>query len=300
MKIFASVVMAALLSACQSVQERLSSTPTLKKVSVNGTTLMYLEQGTGPTVVFLHGGFSDHRIWEPQREAVAKGYRFIALNLRYFGTAPWPDDGTHFKQATHVADVAAFIRELKVGPVHLVGRSYGATTALAVAIQHPELVRSLFLDEPAGMASAVTNPADQKIAAEDRKCMAPVGAAAKAGNTAEATKLFFECMNGEPGGFNALPPASRAMHLDNARTVPLELNPASPIRMTCAQLGEIKVPVEITKGELTRTYYQVTVGAVHRCMPASRLITVKGARHGSPSQQPAAFNEALLAFLAGN
>jgi pimeloyl-ACP methyl ester carboxylesterase len=299
MKFFVSFVMAALLSACQFVQERPSSTPTLKKVSVNGTTLTYLEQGTGPSVVFLHGAFSDHRIWETQREAVAKGYRFIALDLRYFGTAPWSDDGTHFRQATHVADVAAFIRELKVGPVHLVGRSYGATTSLAIAIQHPELVRSLFLNEP-GLVSAVTNPADQKIAAEDRKCMATVGASAKAGNTAEATKLFFECVNGQPGEFDALPPDSRAMHLDNARTVPLQLNPASPIRMTCVQLGEIKVPVGITKGELTRPYYQVTVGAVHRCVPGSRLITVKGARHGAPAQQPAAFNEALLAFLARN
>jgi pimeloyl-ACP methyl ester carboxylesterase len=297
MKIFASFVMAALLSACQSVQERPSSMPMLKKMLANGTTLTYLEQGTGPTVVFLHGAYSDHRIWEPQREAVARGYRFIALDLRYFGTAPWPDDGTHFTQATHVADVAAFIRELKVEPVHLVGRSYGATTALAVAIQHPQLVRSLFLNEP-GIASAVTNPADQKIAAEDRKCMGAVGSAARAGNNAEATKLFFDCVNGQPGGFEAVPAAMRAMHLDNARTVPLQLNPASPIRMTCAQLSEINVPVEITKGELTRPYYQITVGAVYRCIPSSRLSTIKGGRHGSPSQQPAAFNEVLLAFLA--
>jgi pimeloyl-ACP methyl ester carboxylesterase len=215
-----------------------------------GFDMPYLEQGSGAPVIFVHGAYSDHRIWEPQREATAKSYRFIALDLRYFGTAPWPDDGTHFSQTTHVADVAAFIRELKVGPVHLVGRSYGATTSLAVALQHPELVRSLFLNEP-GLASAVTDPADQKIAAEDRKCMVPVRAAAKAGNIAEATKLFFECANGEPGWFDALPPASRAMHLDNARTVPLQLNPPSPIRLTCAQLGEIKVPVEITKGELT-------------------------------------------------
>jgi hypothetical protein len=48
--------------------------------------------------------------------------------------------------------------------------------------------------------------------------MVAVGAAAKAGNATEATKLFFECVNGQPGGFDALPEASRAMHLDNAGT----------------------------------------------------------------------------------
>jgi pimeloyl-ACP methyl ester carboxylesterase len=88
------------------------------------------------------------------------------------------------------------------------------------------------------------------------------------------------------------------MHLDNARTIALQVNPASPIRMTCAELGSLQKPVEITKGELTRPYYQITVGAVQRCIPGSRLITISGGRHGSPSQQPAAFNDALLAFLA--
>jgi pimeloyl-ACP methyl ester carboxylesterase len=287
----------AFLSACQSIEQRASQAPMLKKVSVNGTTLTYLEQGAGPPVVLLHGAYSDHRIWESQREAVAKSYRFIAIDLRYFGTAPWPDQGQHFNQETHVADIAAFIRELKIAPVHLVGRSYGATTALAVGIRHPELVLSLFLNEP-GIASALTDSADRQAAAEDRKCMAGVGEAVKAANNAEATKLFFECVNGQPGGFDALPAAARAMHLDNARTVPLQLKAASAIRITCADLASIKKLVEITKGELTRTYYQITVGAVHRCMPGSRLTTISGGRHGSPSQQPAAFNDALLAFLA--
>ena len=297
MRLRGSFLALALLSACQLVEQPPSQAPTLNKLSVSGTTLTYLEQGAGPAVVFLHGAYSDHRIWETQREAVAKNHRFIAIDLRYFGTAPWPNHGQHFSQETHVADVAALIRELKIAPVHLVGRSYGAATALALAIRHPELVRSLFLNEP-GVASALTDPADRQVAAEDRKCMAAVGAAAKAGNNAEATKLFWECSNGQPGGFDALPAAARAMHLDNGRTILLQINPASPIRMTCAELGSIKKPVEITKGELTRPYYQITVGAVHRCMPGSRLTTISGSRHGSPSQQPAAFNDALLAFLA--
>lgn len=297
MRLRASFLALALLSACQSVEQPVSQAPTLRKLSVNGTTLTFLEQGAGPPVVFLHGAYSDHRIWETQREAVAKKHRFIAIDLRYFGTAPWLDQGQHFSQETHVADVAAFIRELQIAPVHLVGRSYGAATALALAIRHPELVRSLFLNEP-GVASALSDPVERQAAAEDRKCMAAVGAAAKAGNNVEATKLFYECSNGQPGGFDALSAAGRAMHIDNGRTIALQVNPASPIRTTCAELGSIKKPVEITKGELTRPYYQITVGAVHRCIPGSRLSTIKGGRHGSPSQQPAAFNEALLAFLA--
>jgi pimeloyl-ACP methyl ester carboxylesterase len=266
-------------------------------VSVNGTTLTYLHQGSGTPVVLLHGAFSDHRIWEAQRDVVAAKYQFIAVSMRYFGTAPWPDNGLNYSQSTHVADIAAFIRELKAGPVYIVGRSYGATSALALAVQHPELVRALFLNEP-GIPTAVTDPSAQKAVAEDRKGMAVVAAAVKAENNADATRQFFDWVNGLPGAFNSLPPAAQAMHLDNARTVPLQINPKTPIPTTCAQLGQIKVPVTITKGELTRPFFRVTVEAVSRCIPGAHLITISGARHGAPTQNPSAFNEALLSFLA--
>jgi len=59
-----------------------------KQVSVIGTTITYWEQGKSFPVVFVHGAISDHRYWEPQREVVAKSYRFIVLDRRYFATAP--------------------------------------------------------------------------------------------------------------------------------------------------------------------------------------------------------------------
>jgi len=190
MKLLAFVAVVLVASGCQSLQQA-SSPPAPKTVSVNGTTLTYLQQGSGTPVVLLHGAFADHRIWETQRNVVATKYQFIALTMRYFGTTPWPDSGSNFSQSTHVADVAAFIRGLNSGPVYVVGRSYGAATALALAVQHPQLVRALFLNEPP-VPSAVTDPSDQKAVADDRKGVAAVAAAVKAGDNAEATRQFFD------------------------------------------------------------------------------------------------------------
>lgn len=148
MKLPALLIIATLLSGCQLLPDRSAHAPAVKTMSVNETNLTYLEQGAGVPVVFVHGGGADHRVWEPQREPVSRRYRFVAIDQRYFGAAPWADSGDNFQSAIHIADLAAFIRALGSGPVHLVGTSYGANIALATAVQHPELVRSLFLNEP--------------------------------------------------------------------------------------------------------------------------------------------------------
>ena len=139
-----SFALVVLLSGCQSLGHQPAEAPSVKQMLVNGTSVTYLEQGKGVPVIFVHGAISDHRAWEPQRETIAKRYRVIALDQRYFGVAPWTDNGTQYSRATHVADIAAFIRQLKVGPVHLVGQSYGADIALRVAVEQPELCAVFF------------------------------------------------------------------------------------------------------------------------------------------------------------
>jgi pimeloyl-ACP methyl ester carboxylesterase len=291
-----AVACSVLLASWQPVQGRAAEPPSVKRMSVNGTNLTYLDQGQGVPVVFVHGAFSDHRIWEGQREAVAKHYWFIAIDQRYFGVAPWADAGMQYSTATHVADLAAFIRQLQAGPAYLVGRSYGANISLTVAVQHPELVRGLVLNEPP-LSSIVNDPKSQDVLSEERKGLAQFSAAAKAGNAVEATRLLNDWVNDDPGGFDRLPSAMKSMHLDNARTVLLD-GPPLDKPITCAQLGQLKVPVIITTGEMTRPFFRVLSEAVHRCIPGSRLITIANARHGSPSQNPAAFNDALIGFLA--
>lgn len=293
-------VCVALASGCGTATRMAAPEPPVATVSVNGTTLAYETRGDGPaTVVFVHGGFADHRIWESQHGALAPRHRFVAVTLRYFGTAPWPDQGEHFSQETHVQDLVAFIRELRQGPVVLVGRSYGAYTALVAALRHPELVRGLVLNEPP-VWSLLTAPAERSTLANDAKGMAPVRAAVQAGQNDEATRQFADWVNAEPGGFDALPASARRMHLDNARTVPLQVATAPRnIALTCEAVGRLTVPTVVTKGALSRASFRLAADALHRCMPGSRLVDIPGARHDAPRQQPQAFNAVLGEFLAG-
>jgi pimeloyl-ACP methyl ester carboxylesterase len=126
-----------------------------------------------------------------------------------------------------------------------------------------------------------------------------VRTAAQAGRIDEATRQFADWVNAEPGGFDALPAVTQRMHLDNARTVPLQLATAARnVPITCEQLGQLTMPSVVTKGALSRPSLRLVADAISRCTPRSRLIDIPGARHDAPRQQPQAFNAVLGEFLA--
>jgi pimeloyl-ACP methyl ester carboxylesterase len=293
------LVVVVMLSGGLTMQARADASSQTRQLQVNDVDLSYIEQGTGGPVVFVHGAFSDLRFWEPQRQAVATQHRFIAYTYRYHGMTPWPDEGQHYSAATHAADLATFLRQLNAGPVHLVALSYGGLLATLVASEHPDLVRSLTLAEPGIRALLVDLPEAKPVLDDVGKAFEPIRTAVKAGDAVQATKLFFDWVNNRgAGAFDQQPEAVRQMFLDNARTVPLFLASPPPPAISCATLGGVKAPTLVVGGEQTLRYFSLINEVVVRCIPGSRLVTIPNATHPMSYQNPAAFNEALLQFLA--
>ena len=151
------------------------------------------------------------------------------------------------------------------------------------------------------IGTMLTAPLELKALGEDRKDMvSPAVAAAKAGGNAAAVRVFMDSVNAQTGTFEALPLGTRTIMLDNARMLPLLFASPPPPSISYAQLGQIKAPVAIVRGELTRPYYRTIADAASRCIPGSKLIIVPNARHLWPGQDPSAFNETVLDFLKSN
>lgn len=112
-----------------------TSAPEGKEVELNGVVLPYQEEGSGDAIVFVHGGLSGPAVWGPVRAATGKKYRSISYTQRYYGSAPWPDDGKNFNLATYAEDLAKLIQSLNAGPAHLVGWSYGGAVATIAALK---------------------------------------------------------------------------------------------------------------------------------------------------------------------
>lgn len=270
--------------------------PIVKFVRVNGTTLACMAQGRGAPVVFVHGASSDHRLWEPQRTAIARHFRYIAYDQRYFGTAQWPDGGAGFSPQVQIDDLVALLGALAAGPAHLVGWSMSADAILGAAMRHPRLVRSVFLHEPSLRGLVLDPERDQRVRADFRSAIAPALPAMRGGDLAAAVRMFMDGVNDQPGTFDALPDRLRRMAAENARTLPLQFA-TPPLRISCRDLYELDIPVTITCGDRTRPCYRIVAGATSQCLRHARLITVPGAGHLWPVQAPAAFNIALLDFL---
>jgi pimeloyl-ACP methyl ester carboxylesterase len=115
--------------------------------------------------VFVHATDGDWRDWEGLRPLVAEKYHFVSLSLRYHYPNAWADDGRNYSMTQHVEDVVAFIRALKVGKVHLVGNSYGGRLVAYVALQYPELLRSVVLGEPPGVIAPISAEGKAALAA---------------------------------------------------------------------------------------------------------------------------------------
>jgi pimeloyl-ACP methyl ester carboxylesterase len=110
----------------------------------NGLTMYYETYGSGSPLVLIHGGGSTiqssfGRIL-PQ---LAKTHKIIAVELQAHGRTKDIDRPLSFEQDAD--DVAALLHHLKITKADVLGFSNGGTTALQIAIRHPDAVGKLVL-----------------------------------------------------------------------------------------------------------------------------------------------------------
>ncbi|WP_018654538.1 alpha/beta fold hydrolase [Actinomadura flavalba] len=98
----------------------------------------------GPPVVFLHGWPDLWFSFDPQMRALAEqGYRVLAPDQRGYGLSSKPPAVADYQMPKLVKDIVLLIERRASGPVHLVGHDWGGAVAWALAIERPDLVRSL-------------------------------------------------------------------------------------------------------------------------------------------------------------
>jgi pimeloyl-ACP methyl ester carboxylesterase len=178
----------------------------------------------------------------------------------------------------------------------VVGTSTGAVVALHLALQSPDLVRSLVLDSPP-LSNLVTDPEDIERMGTLFETFGPIVDASDAGDYTQAVQLFAEWAMDEPGSWDSIDPHLQSVFLDNSRTIPLQFTSPNILPLSCEQLGQIAVPVTITIPQQARFDFPLTAEAVQGCVPGSQLVEVPDATIWAMVNNAPAFNEALLNHL---
>lgn len=270
-----------------------------KEIRVNDVTLNYIEQGQGDPVVFVHGTLGDYRTWDGQIEPFSRKYRVISYSRRYHYPNHWPQDTSSFSVVVHAEDLAAFIKALKVGRVHLVGHSFGAFISLLVAGDYPELIRSLTLVEPPVMSLLTTTPqGDSLLQNFTAGTIIPSGEAFQSGDNEEGVRRFINGVLGD-NAYENLPPNVRAIMMENARELKgatMDTNLFPPF--SCEDARNVSIPTLLLNGELSPNMFIQIQDILEQCLPNKERAMIPAASHGSVYENPQAFNEAVLTFLA--
>jgi pimeloyl-ACP methyl ester carboxylesterase len=120
-----------------------------KYVSIGKETIAYLDEGSGPVVVMVHGNMSSSVHYEPLISRIKDSYRCIALDLRGFGDSTYNE---RFDTLEELADdVNLFTEALGLDSYYLIGWSNGGGVSLKLCAKYPEKVKKFFDIEGAGL-----------------------------------------------------------------------------------------------------------------------------------------------------
>jgi len=268
--------------------QSVAAAPQPGTVETDGATIAYDVAGNGETIVLLHGGLLDRRMWDDQLAVLAARYRVVRVDARGHGASS-PVDGTY----SNVEDLHAVFTALGVERAILVGLSAGARTALDFALIYPEMTRGIVAVSPGMSGYSFDDP----LLAERREKLRE---AAEADDLDGVVEWFQRSWTDGPQRTPEQVPADVRERVRAMARATLEKHGRGPVREVGAanHLGDIACPVVAILGSLDMADIHTIVARIGAEVPNARTHVIEGAAHMVNMEKPAEFNALLLEVLA--
>jgi len=276
--------------------------PGVKTVEVNGYPIAYIEAGGGVPVILLHGIFVDPRYFAAQTAEFSKTHRVIAVSLRHHYPEHWNGKEGAFSVNQHAVDVAALIRQLNLGKVHLLGHSRGGGVALTVAQQAPELIRTLILEDPFGLVGPLL--ADDSVSRTNISGIAQLAEFVRGnlegGDRRTTAQTAWNLAARNPGAWDYVGPEMQQIITDNIGTMATK-TPVEALEISCDDIRKFAFPVLILHGERSQKLFSDMGAAIRACKTDIAPATIiPNAAHIMHRDNAPFFNKAVLDFLQRN
>jgi 2-hydroxy-6-oxonona-2,4-dienedioate hydrolase len=267
-------------------------------VNVNGVNTRYVQAGPkdGLPVMFIHGTAGTWECFCANLESHAKHFNCLALDMVGSGFSDKPD--LDYEIPFYVDHIRGFMAAMGVGNASLVGVSLGAWVASRLAVEHPELVRTLTLlaasgvvvnkETMGGIRSMRTKAVDEPTWDNIRNVF---------------TSLIHEERNRIQDLVFIRQAVYRQPEMKKAMNHILCLqDPEIRTRNTIAteDWKRITAPtLIITAPDDKEDYYQTSL-AVAKLIPNAQTFEIRGVKHWANFEKPEVFNPVSLDFLLRN
>ncbi len=262
---------------------------------VAGAKVHYIDEGSGPPVVLIHGFAGSTFSWRFVIPDLAKAHRVIAIDLPGFGFSD-RGPGVDYSQTGQAERLVALLDLLGIQRATLIGHSMGGAIAQRVAASHPERVERLILvaavsaaqprdvarrGRPAGPMFALVG-----VAQRSPRAMYAVGRRALPRMVHDAEYATEEVMRGyiDPLLIPGTVAAVRKMTAAAGEEAP-------------AALSGISAPTLVLSGASDRMIPPEQGLELAEAIPGARYLVIPEAGHLLAEERPEAFLEEVLAFL---
>jgi 3-oxoadipate enol-lactonase len=244
-------------------------------------------------VVLVHAGIVDSRMWDPQWPLLTGRYRTLRYDMRGFGRSPLPAE-----PYAHARDLSELLDRLGVDRAALVAVSLGGRVALELAIARPRLVSALML-VGSGLPGHRWSQAVQSYGQSEDDAISR-------GDIDEAVELNLRMWVDGPGRTpDQVDPSVRARVGEMQRRafeLQIPVGEAADegllVEDVGERLGEIAAPTLIAVGEHDVSDMHEIAAQLESAIPGARRERITGAAHIPNMEQPAQFDQLVLAFLA--
>jgi abhydrolase domain-containing protein 6 len=268
--------------------QRRSADLVKKEVQVDDHRIVYLEGGTGETIVLLHGfgGYKDQ--WTAFAKYL-KGYHVVIPDISGFGeSSQVPTD--NYSVESQVGRIDRFVEVLKLDKFHMAGNSMGGAYAAAYGAKYPGKVLTLALLDTAGAPSQ--NKSEFVLQLEKGNNLL------LAGNTEDVEKLLalvYAKMPPIPPAFKKILVADWIARTEFNRKI---WNDTNPFQFSLAPvLPQIQAPVLILWGEQDKMLDVGGVAFLEKNLKNHRTVIMKDTGHCPMIERPEETAKAYRSFL---
>ncbi len=260
-------------------------------VDIGKAKLYYEEKGQGQTLIMIHGGLLDRRMWDDQFDVFAKQFRVVRYDVRNHGLSKSNADKYH-----HYKDLHILLEKMNIPEAIIMGLSLGGRIAIDFALEFPEKVTALILVAP-GLSGYEFK--SKQVVENSGKLQE----AWSKGDLDLAIEFFQRSWTDGPHRKpSQIDPSVRekvrAMALNSAKNwnpeaILLRLNPPAVER-----IAEIHSPTLAVVGDLDMPGILEIVDKIEKNIPGAQKVIIRGVAHMVNMEKPKEFNKIVIDYLS--